>query len=345
MTLRLFTIALSLGCAALFSGCLEVTTSTIAYEDGSLVRAISMTADTSELREGGQYPFNFEKGWKITRTKLEGGRERLRAEGRFADAASLSNALRGIPGRSLEVQTRYENRFNFFYTIYSYEETWKRFDPFNAVPVSDYLTPEEVDALRQFDIEEQHWRSRGDSLALEDAQRRFELWRQRNLFESFYLVLEEGVRRAQHPDLTTEHLLAMKETLFVQCIDELEDNTAASLANRTDGLLATAAAKAALAANQDALRDLDEKKLFLKKLMGHAYTTRLRMPGMLQSTNSRIVKGSMCEWKDFIGYIMIGDYTMRAESRSLNWSFVIICGFLALAAIAVLLRFALRRRA
>ncbi len=342
MTVRLFSIALCLGCTALFSGCLEVTTSTIAYEDGSLVRAISMTGDSTKLRSG-PLPFYFDGEWKFTTTVLEGGRERLRAEQRFENVAAMNKALRGIPGKYLAIHTRYENHFDWFYTVHSYEETWKRFDPYNAVPFSDFLTPEEIDAMRRNDTDDHPKRSRGDSLVLTNAESHFELWRQRNLFERFYLIFKEGVRRAKHPELTVERLHALKETLFVQCIDELEESRVASLPDKIGGILATPAAKAALAANQDALRELDEKKLILKKLMENAYTSRLRMPGMLQATNARDVKGSMCEWKDFISYIMIGDYTMYAESRSLNWSFVIICILIVLAAIGVLLRFALRR--
>ncbi len=340
---RLFAIALCLGCTALFSGCLEVTTSTIAYEDGSLVRAISMTGDSTRMRVG-PIPFYFDEGWKITTTPLAGGRERLRVEQRFENAAAMNKKLQGH-GSHLEIQARYENHFDWFYTIHSYEETWKRFDPFNAVPLSDFLTPEEIDAMRRNDFDEHSERSRSDSLMLENAASHFELWQQRNLFESFYLILEKGVRRATYPELTIKRLRALKETLFVQCVDGLEDRRTAALPDKIGGILATPAARAALAATVDELREFDEKKMRLKSIMEHSYTTRLRMPGILQSTNSRIVKGSMCEWKDFIGYIMIGDYTMRAESRSLNWSFVIICILIVLTAIGVLLRFALRRRA
>ncbi|MCZ7558190.1 MAG: hypothetical protein M5R41_17440 [Bacteroidia bacterium] len=340
---RLFAIALCLGCTALFSGCLEVTTSTIAYEDGSLVRAISMTGDSTKVRTG-PFPFHFDESWKISRKALGDGRERVRAEKRFANADAMNKKLRGR-GNRLEVHARYENRFDWFYTIHSYEETWKRFDPFNAVPLSDFLTPEEIDALQRTDTDDDAKHGRSDSLMLENAENHFELWRQRNLFESFYLILEKGIRRVTYPELTIERLRAMKETLFVQCIDALEESQSATLPDNVGGLLATPAARAALAANEDELRKFDEKKFYLKSIMEHSYTTRLRMPGMLQSTNSRIVKGSMCEWKDFIGSIMIGDYSMRAESRSLNWSFVILCALLALAALGVLLRYALRRRA
>ncbi len=341
MFVRILSLAACLGCTVLISGCLEVTTSTIAYEDGSLVRAISMTGDSTKVRTG-PFPFFFDEGWKITRTSLGGGRERLRVEQRFENAAAMNKKLRGH-GSRLEIQARYDNLFDWFYIIHSYEETWKRYDPFNAVPLSDFLTPGEIDAMQHNDIDFHPKRSRSDSLILVNAESHFELWQQRNLFESFYRLFEEGVRRAKHPELPVERLRALKETLFVQCIDGLEDRMTAALPDKIGGILATPAARAALAATANELREFDEKKLLLKSIMEHSYTTRLRMPGMLQSTNSRIVKGSMCEWKDFIGYVMIGDYTISAKSRSLNWSFIILCIFIILAAIGVLLRFALRR--
>ena len=71
-----------------------------------------------------------------------------------------------------------------------------------------------VEGLYRHEVRKEPFASKGDSLAMEDAGQRFEEWRQRSVFESYYAELAKGVQRLNDESLTLPMLAAQKERLF-----------------------------------------------------------------------------------------------------------------------------------
>ncbi|HOJ04021.1 MAG TPA: hypothetical protein PK916_08460 [Bacteroidota bacterium] len=332
---------LALAGAVLLGGCLEVTSTTVVYEDGSIVRSIAMSGDSSELFRG-PLPFDLDSGWSVATRTHEGGRVYRRAERRFEDVAEMNAALRGREGRTFEIEATLTRHFDWFYTVHRYEETWKRFDPFNAVPVTDFLTEAEIQALRQHHGDETPM-AKADSLSLADAEQRLEQWQQRNMSERFLQIVDEGARRIVDTTSLDIHALRSQKDSLVQNLEELDSDADPAKPETLPGLLATPEVRRALAANPEGFREFIEKKHIYETLLYNSYAVGLRMPGMLQQTNARELRAGRCEWKDFIGPILITDITLTAESRSVNWTFIIAATLLLLLLIALSLWRYLRR--
>jgi len=332
---------LALAGAVLLGGCLEVTSTTVVYEDGSIVRSIAMSGDSSELSRG-PLPFLLDSGWTVTSRKQESGRLYRRAERRFEDVAEMNAALRGHKGRTFEIEATLTRHFDWFYTVHRYEETWKRFDPFNAVPVSDFLTAAEIRSLQLYHGDDTPM-AKADSLSLADAEQRLEQWRQRNMVEYLLQVVDSGARRLADTSALDFAALRAQGDSLAEDIDELDNDADPGKPETLPGLLASPELRRALAANPEGFRDFLDKKQIYETLLYYSYAVRLRMPGMLQQTNARELRAGRCEWKDFIGPVLITDITLTAESRSVNWTFIIAATLLLLLLLALSLWRFLRR--
>ena len=324
-------------------GCLEVETTTRVNADGTIHRSVEISADSTTLASG-DYPVALRGRWDSMITRDGKKKARLKASQTFPDVDALNAAIRGEPGRTLEFRATLEEQFLWFTTTFRYEETLARFYPFDLIPITDFVSPHEIDLFLHHGMEEEPYPTPGDSLALDDASDRFNEWEQRNRLEAFFQVLTTGVERAGDPQLTPERLASKKEEFYRLAIEEKVPSDVHQLQKKAAVLFGEAPVGRAVEANQEAFDEYDRKVQFLGSVATAGLKSHVEMPGLITDTNAPAIEGSRVSWQDFKDYCYLRDYSMWVESRVINWWAIVLTGVVLMALVALFAVSAVRRR-
>jgi len=324
-------------------GCLEVETTTRVNADGRLQRTVEISGDSSALARG-EYPLALHGPWSIRLEKGSDKKVHLKATREFGDVDSLNAAIQGEPGRSLSFHASLNRQFLWFTTTFRYEETIERFYPFQTVPVTDYVSPHEIDLYLHHEMEEEPYPTPGDSLALEGASDRFNAWEQRSRFEAFFQELATGAQLAGDPRLTPERLAGQKEKLFQLALREKVPGNVEDLLQKADTVFGKEPVRTAFEANREGFQEYERKLQFVEMVGTTGFKMHVEMPGLITDTNAPAMEGNTVTWSEFKGYCYVRNYTMWVESRLINWWAIVLTGAIVLAVMALFAAAALRRR-
>jgi hypothetical protein len=328
--------------AILWVGCLEVETTSHVQPDGRIERVVVVSGDSAEVAAG-DFLVPVDAGWSVLRETTTGQRVVLTFRKMFDADTDLNLALAGERGKTLPVTVRLEKRFRWFMTEYRYEETCGRLAPFDMVPVTEYISPSELDLYFRHEIADEPFTARGDSLALDDAGKRFELWDARNTFEAFFQELRVGIERLQDPTVPVAAVDRRKDELFEKAFRAASMRQSRPLVEAAARVLGSDGVLRTLELNRDGFGVFDRQLAFFEKVARTGLKAHVAMPGIITSTNASSIEGNLVTWKDYKEYCYVRDFTMWAESNMINWWAVILTGVVVLL-LAVMFTVAAMRR-
>ncbi len=323
----------------LWSGCNESQESkTTINSDGSILRTERISGDDSASVANAPLPPWVDGTWDIL---IERTGERMfakRASKFFPDIAAMNQALAGGGGTSLRFRGSLERRFRWFFTEYSYRETCVRWNPFDGVPITDYVSSSEIDLWFRHEVKKLPYPSRGDSLALHGAEDRAGEWQTRSMFESYFKAFMKGVELLHDSSLTPTILSARKESLFARARQSLEHapNNTDSLHAVFARLLGPRPVQKVIALNAAGFDLYKQKIEFLERmiLMDEVKAT-IQMPGLIVETNAPAIEGNTAAWADIQWYAYLQDVEMRVESRMVNWWAIVVTGAILLGVVSM----------
>lgn len=314
----------------LLAGCKrEINTTTRVHPDGSFERTVTLRGDSSEVISG-TFPVPSDSTWSIVK-KNEGteGEKKfvLTAEKTFRNARDLNAELKQKKDSVLQVQISIvlNKRFRWFNTFYAYREIYKASTPYLAVPISDYLTPKElelycqmVDTLKK------------DTLGIE---KKINEWGGSNIMENFYRVLFHEAEIIKDPALTPQTIAAKREDLFyaIRRDSSLDLGKNERILQILEKVYKTKSVRKLSGAIERSAKEFIRNEEFLMRMESDSYTNQIIMPGIILDTNAQTVDGNKAVWK-FTGRRFIwADYEMRVESRVVNrWAIYVSAGLLLL---------------
>jgi hypothetical protein len=345
---RMYIRLLAVTLAVLVSGCLEIKTTTTVNPDGTFVRELVFKGDSAEVVR--EYPlFRTDSTWTVVTRKARDTSWISTMTKVFRDKETLAEELKGESGHSLAIRIAFDSRFLWFTTEYAYSETLLCYNQIKAVPLSQYLTPAEVEFWIQHEKGEgkNEFRSQEDSLAYERIEKVGPEWDARNKFEAFFAIFLRGVERLNNPGLTPATVIAAKESLYVHCAQtlRLSAGNVDTLQTGVERVLGTRLVRQAFEACSQEIRELERKMEFQEQLMGAPYTeANIVMPGLITSTNAESIEGNRLGWKGFMPKCYVADFTMWAHSRVVNWWAVVLTGVMVILLTALLVVGAVRRK-
>ena len=336
---RLSVAAAILMCCGLAApGCLDIQTTTVVRRDESLTRTVLFSGDSASIPSA-RAILGIDSAWTLESGRAE-NTHTLKAERRFADIEEMARALEGIPGTTVRIIPRLDTRFNWFFTTYRYSETWRRLHAVDEIPLSEYVSAGEIAMFYRHELEKEPYATRGDSLALADAEDRYREWDARNWFEAYYKVFLAGVRDLGDPSLRPDSLAARKELLFRETRGRFGIISGDSTVQEIDSMGAEFArvlknprALAAAEARREEIGALAAQQRFVESFAPYGYQVGVEMPGLITNTNANSVNGSLVIWKGFEGALYVADYDMWVESSVVNWWAIIISALLLIAAV------------
>jgi hypothetical protein len=312
------------GLAVILGGCLEVEITTEVHTDGTLTRSIVFQGDSANIVRG-ELLLGVDSLWQ--RELRQSGPEKtiVAAQRSFGSAAGIAETAGREKSGRLPIRSDLEESFAWFFTTYRYRETWGKLGDPDAVPLTGYLTEQEVQLINRHMLRREPIVSRSDSLVIDGTSDRIEAWQARNRFEKFFSILLDGVRTLHDPGLTEDLVRAKKEELsrHTEHFDFAGGNLD-SLADSMGPVVGSSRVGDALEANRESVEAFKHDMRFMYAALSYSYTVRIIMPGSLTATNASLVEGAMASWGNFVTFTSIGDVEMWAESRAVHWWAVLL---------------------
>lgn len=215
----------------------------------------------------------------------------------------------------------FAKKFQWFYTYYDYAETYPKINPFNIVPVSNYLSNEEILTLY------------GSNLNLYKGQIGLEIrdmlnnlegkanaWLNRSYYEEIFKLCRKYYSELNIP-IDSMRFFQAKDSIYSLNKDSMSNDGLANVDKLVNMYF-----KTTVFSNNDSDKDLDEKfKTEFPSFMeyfGTELNYQLSLPGKIVETNTPIVFGDTLSWKVDANRFFFTDYTLTATSRKPNfWAF------------------------
>jgi len=329
------------------TGCLDEKVKTTINSDGSCQRTISMKLQSKSVPER-VFPVGSD-GWSVewresgdTSAPYEYIATKLFRTPEEFHAEYLSDSV----SRVMRIDASIKKRFQWFYTYIDYSETYLFKNPYGHIPVTNFLTPEEIEQFQRGEKEE-------------PLKEKVERWIERDKFEELYAVLVNDAEGMNDPALPVSLLRDNKER-FASMLAE-DDSTKKAGKKYSDTTLTQdeIILNIYLESGQKVFGKTATEKLrpiFLQILNGMDVKDKLIkfpdtweyatiMPGLLLESNGQTIQGNSVIWKFGPNQAKVAPYVMLASSRVVNvWTFIVSAGLLLLLVSVSLVSIVRRRR-
>lgn len=335
----------------LISGCKTIhKVSTTIHSNGSCTRTFIIGIDNPGDIHYGNFNLPLDSTWEAKKTvrKDIGKEDSVYAISRYFKNVSELNSLYQAQIDSIGssfCEMDFEKHFYWFYTVYQYREKYKPINPYNLIPISDYLTPGEIAILLSDDDSLQ---TTGDSMAV---AKKFTAWFEKTLFEEYFTALKKGIKKLKHSDLTWEMVAPLKDSLtHTPILNEeafFDVNIKEYIENGNKALQPFLSQKAL-----DVLRE--HESLIFEDFIKNSNIkididdiceiNEVTMPGLILGTNAETVQGNRVLWKTDLEKFYFNDYEMWVESRKVNLWTIWITGVLLILIFMTILHGMIKRR-
>ncbi len=337
-TLLTATCLLSL---AVFPACLDIETTSQVNADGSILRTITFEDDSAAIHRG-IFPIPMDSGWQKSVRKIDKDKWKLTASRLFHDVDQMNRALKGTFGKTLQSGFTLDRSFQWFFTTYRFTETSLKYIQYDSIPLTDFVSPSEIEAWKRHEIEKVPYATKGDSLAIVSAGKRGEEWDARNVFEPVFATFLDGVRELNNPKLTPSVVAAQKDTLYEVSVKSLELGNIDTLRLIFSKTLKNSLVSQAWRLRTGVFREIKAKREL--NFVSGVMVSNVIMPGLITGSNAQSIEGNKATWRDYKDYARMLGYTMWVESRQVNWWAVILTGAIVVVLGALLTVSALKRR-
>jgi len=330
--------------------------------DGSCYRELIRSADSAFVIKGdtshNPFPMKLDSFWKISFYKRVAGDTSRFANwpvnktyktdsGEFSwfatavrEYSSVEEMARSFrfddsDWNSVKPVMDFNKKFRWFYTYYEYIESYPSANPFKAVPISEYMTDDQVAALYGEDRELYRGKNGFEiRTELDELNEKADKWLEHNLYEEIYQLYIDNYDRFDNAPVD-KHAFAMeKDTIYKYYVstDSMDFDDIDELLNhhfRTN----------AYTADDDFDEMMTQKFGMILTLSNVELNYKLSMPGKVIETTAPFVNKDTLTWRVEDDRFFFNNYTLQALSRKPNyWAFAVTGVVVALALLGFLVK-------
>lgn len=246
---------------------------------------------------------------------------------RFKSVEEMANNFRLNPNHEwskMKVAYHLEKKFRWFYTYYTYTETYPKIDTKFKIPVDSFMTKEE--ATYWFTGEPNIYKGmNGIEIreAIGSLENKYDQWFAKNLWNNAYDVLLANYDLMRNPPVSADSLAKCKDVIFD---NKVKDNKDFNMEKVLNGFFKTNAFSIYWATKESPLKkhEKDFEEQAFVGLFGKAFNYRLCMPGRIIPIENVILEGDTLNFKLTAYRMVYSDYVIRGESRKANnWAFIV----------------------
>ena len=239
------------------------------------------------------------------------------------DLDSLFRLKNASDWGKVTVKHRLDKKFRWFYTYYTYKETYKKLKLDFDIPIEKYMTKEEA----QFWFTGKPEITKGmNGLEIREyvgqIEDNYNKWVVRNLWnEEFKVVLKNYDNLTQKP-VTKEKLRTLNDSIFNSNINSSMD---LDITKALNTFFKTNAFSMLSEKENGPLKKYDEDtNLRFAFFFSQAINYKLCLPGDIIQANNAVVDGETLTWKLTPQRLIPDDYILEAQSRKANiWAFIL----------------------
>ena len=294
------------------------------HRDGSCWREIQTIADSMAFL----FPYDLSSGWEISQTDtvvdeyLSPKNKKIIMVGKkFNSVDELSEGLHSdkifpVAKESLK------KRFRWFYTYYAFTAVYPEITDKGQVPLENYLNKAEQKFYLQGDMSAYRGMAGWElKEALNDIDDRFMEWYNRSMYGESLDIIMHYAGADFHSKLS-----AVKDTLYSINKKQMSEPTGVKeVCLILDKYLVTDRFSNLYAENEQAMDSLlEERTKVTDELLNFDLQYELTLPGKIIATNTPLQNEGTLVWGIHLFRFLADDYTLTAESRTVNgWAFAI----------------------
>jgi len=224
-------------------------------------------------------------------------------------------------------------RFLWFYTSYVYSETYPKVNPFNKIPISNYLTEKEVETWFG-ESTELYKGLNGQEIShlLVGLEKKADEWMERNYYEELFGVFYAHFKEFRDLPINERRFLMAKDSILSYLKDTLgkgqeKDKLFGDDLYKGFDLYFHTHAFSRNHTNEFDSMLMEEIPDWINPFMTQM-EYKLIMPGKVISTNAPLKEGDTLVWNVDAYRFFINDYSLRSSSRKANYWAYLLTGLL-----------------
>lgn len=320
--------------------------------DGSCYRELTidydsafLAADTSQKKP---FPAKIDSSWMLVFTTKKGSmsepyikgkvytidtalNKQITARKNFASVQDLETfRLNNTDWDTLATKVHFRKNFRWFYTYYEFSETYPKVNPFTRIPVTNYLTQEEITTLYG---ENTSLYMGKNGLEIKDLLNNIEgkanAWLSRSYYEELYRIMLANYQSFKGLPVDSARFAQAKDSIyrlnkdsahFDYFNEEIFDKYFKTKAFSNNKI------------PKELEKKFEEQMPNFRKYFTETINYKLAVPGKIIKSNTPIIKGDTLCWKVDAERFFFTDYQLEVKSRKANiWAFV-VTGILVLLA-------------
>ena len=237
----------------------------------------------------------------------------------------------------LKVKHKLETQFRWFYTYYSYTETYPKIKTNLEIPLEKYMTKDE--ALYWFTGQPNVLQGMNGVEAreyvgkLEDAYNR---WFAQNMWNAEYKVLVANYDKLKNPPVSAFDLTQLRDSIFDKSAKNSMDIKMEQAMNE---FFKTKIFSELWMGENNPMKKFEET--YLEHTIGYiesSFNYKLILPGKVIQSGNAVISGDTLTWKLTAYRFIPADYVIQAQSRKANvWAFL-LTGLIILIAVGSFIR-------
>ena len=311
------------------SSCREISVTTVINKDGSFLRTIKITGDSSTIYNA-TLPYPGDDTWKMEfLNDTTGGKDDVLIYTKlFKTGEQLSEELSRDTSwwKHVKRTISIEKKSGFFYSYLEYNETIFAANPFDSIDFKNYLSQDDMLWLSGKKLA----MNSSDSSKIKQAEDTAEIYLQHALTVEIVAALKQGIEQLNQPELNPSLVDLYKDSIAEKVNRWDLDSTLefvdylARLANNND-------LESIKEMNPEPFHKLDQKiKVLFDILQLEDFKVSVELPGLLTETNSLSPVGNRVSWNVNNMSFLFEKFQMTAESRVVNVRMFVIGGIILL---------------
>lgn len=245
----------------------------------------------------------------------------------FGSVDEMGNVFRLNPKHKwnkMNVKYHLEKKFRWFYTYYTYTETYPKINTNFKTPIDSFMTKEEANywfagepniykGMNGIEIRE----------AIGSLEEKYDHWFAKNLWDNAFDVLLANYDLMRNPPVAPDSLAKCKEVIFDSKVKDDKDFDMEKVLN---GYFKTKAFSIYWETKDSPLKkhEKDFEEQAFVALFGKAFNYRLCMPGRITPKENLVLNGDTLTFKLTAYRMIYSDYVIQGESRKTNtWAFIV----------------------
>jgi hypothetical protein len=315
----------------------RVVTETAVADDGSIDRTIVYEQDTSAIVEN-IFGIGSNNGWTANIERVEelpndqvkrtnnNATYRVTMKKHYSSVTEANNELNANSPSRFRIESSYEKNFRWFYTYTQYADTYKALNRFENFPRDSFFTKEDLSFIDRLPSEGHHI-SKADSIYLDHLTEKVGTYFTVALYEKHFDLAVKAAREAKLEQRWIDSLQQYKGAMYSKIMkDEFEpENEQAFMIPLINSMNIGFPTAALQDSYLKAANDMQPVINFMTAVAGEMhFQHRIHMPGEIVDSNADSLRGSTVVWNPMTIKFMLNDFTMKAESRTINYWAILV---------------------